>query len=395
MSTARKGVEKRFRVIVVGGGGTGAAILHDLALRGFQTVLVERGELTSGTTGRHHGQLHSGARYAVNDQESAVECVQENRVLRRIARPALELNDGLFVALSEEEEALCGPFIESCQACGIPTKTLDATGALALEPNLNPGVRLAVQVPDGTMDAWRLPLMFFATARSHGAEIHTFTEVIGLEGEAGCVTGVRVVDRRAEREYEIKGDLVVNAAGPWAGRTARMAGQGIPIRPAPGVMVALRGRLTNMVVNRLSLPGDADILVPQRNLSILGTTSWFVESPDELACPEGHVEMLLEKVSALVPGIREAPVRAAWAAARPLIGQGGEQDGRRMSRAFRCYDHRLEGGVDGFVSVAGGKATTLRAMAEKAVDLVCAKLGVDVPCQTRGVVLLPHQAYFV
>jgi glycerol-3-phosphate dehydrogenase len=307
----------------------------------------------------------------------------------------LELNDGLFVALSEGEEAFCGPFIEGCQACGIPTKVLDAKGALALEPNLNPAVRVAVQVPDGTMDAWRLPLMFFATARSHGADIRTFTEVIGLESEAGSVTGARVVDRRTEREYEIKGDIVVNAAGPWAGRIARMVGKGIPIRPAPGVMVALRGRLANMVINRLALPGDADILVPQRNLSILGTTSWFVESPDELACPEGHIERLLEEGSALVPGIRVAPVRAAWAAARPLIGEGGEQSGRSMSRAFRCYDHHQEEGVDGIVSVAGGKATTLRAMAERVVDLVCAKLGVEVPCRTRDAELLPHQAYFI
>ncbi len=394
MPWTNRGADK-FRVIVVGGGGTGAAILHDLSLRGFDAVLVERGELTSGTTGRHHGQLHSGARYAVNDQESAVECVEENAILRRIARPALELNDGLFVAVSDEDEAFNGLFLESCRACGIPTRLLAPKEALALEPNLAPEVRLAVQVPDGTMDAWRLPMMFCSTARSQGADIRTFTEVLGLESVAGGVTGVRVVDRRAEREYTIKGDLVVNAAGPWAGRVARMAGANVPIRPTPGVMVAVRGRLSNMVVNRLSPPGDADIVVPQRNLSIVGTTSWFVESPeDALDCPEGHVEMLLEKGAEMIPGIRQAPVRAAWVAARPLIGDKKEESGRGMSRAFRCYDHRAEDGVDGFVSVAGGKATTLRAMAEKAVDLVCAKLGLDLPCRTRDKVLLPHQAFF-
>ena len=395
MHTIEKKGADRFRVIVVGGGGTGAAILHDLSLRGFDTVLLERGELTSGTTGRHHGQLHSGARYAVNDPASAVECVEENAILRRIARPVLELNDGLFVAVSDEEEAFSGRFVESCRACGISTRLLAAEEALALEPNLAPGVRLAVQVPDGTMDAWRLPMMFFSTARSQGADIRTFTEVLGLEKAAGGVTGVRVVDRRAEREYTIKGDLVVNAAGPWAGRVARMADVNVPIRPTPGVMVAVRGRLTNMVVNRLSLPGDADIVVPQRNLSIVGTTSWFVETPeDALDCPEGHVEMLLEKGAEMIPKLRQAPVRAAWVAARPLIGEKEEESGRGISRAFRCFDHSAEDGVDGFVSVAGGKATTLRAMAEKAVDLVCAKLGLDFPCRTRDRVLLPHQAFF-
>ena len=74
-----------FHIIVIGGGGTGAAVIHDLCQRGFKATLVERGELTSGTTGRHHGLLHSGGRYAVKDQESAIECIVENMILRKIA----------------------------------------------------------------------------------------------------------------------------------------------------------------------------------------------------------------------------------------------------------------------------------------------------------------------
>ncbi|HEY6566169.1 MAG TPA: FAD-dependent oxidoreductase, partial [Actinomycetota bacterium] len=76
---------KQVHVLIVGGGGTGGALAHDLALRGVRVTLVERGEFTSGTTGRHHGLLHSGARYAVNDHESAVECIEENMLLRHIA----------------------------------------------------------------------------------------------------------------------------------------------------------------------------------------------------------------------------------------------------------------------------------------------------------------------
>ena len=86
-------------VLIVGGGGTGGALAHDLALRGAKVTLVERGELTSGATGRHHGLLHSGGRYAVNDRESAVECIEENQILRRICPGDVEENDGLFVAV--------------------------------------------------------------------------------------------------------------------------------------------------------------------------------------------------------------------------------------------------------------------------------------------------------
>ena len=71
---------EKYHAVIIGGGVTGGALAHDLALRGFQVTLVERWEVTSGTTGRHHGLLHSGGRYAVEDKESAIECIEENRI---------------------------------------------------------------------------------------------------------------------------------------------------------------------------------------------------------------------------------------------------------------------------------------------------------------------------
>src|SRR4030042_6754123 len=89
-------------VVVIGGGATGAGVLRDLALRGIEAILLEKGELTSGTSGRNHGLLHSGARYAVNDPDSARECISENRILKRIASPCLEETGGFFVALPQD-----------------------------------------------------------------------------------------------------------------------------------------------------------------------------------------------------------------------------------------------------------------------------------------------------
>jgi glycerol-3-phosphate dehydrogenase len=137
----------RPHVAIVGGGGTGAALAHDLALRGVRVTLLERGELTSGTTGRHHGLLHSGARYAVADAESAVECIQENRILRRIAPGSFEENGGLFAAISDEDMDYLPGFLAACAACGIPTSELTATEALRIEPGLTPAVKAAVLVP--------------------------------------------------------------------------------------------------------------------------------------------------------------------------------------------------------------------------------------------------------
>ena len=332
-----------FHAVIIGGGGTGAAVAHDLTLRGYKVTLVERGEVTSGTTGRHHGLLHSGARYAVNDKESAVECIEENMILRRIAPGSFELNDGLFIALTEEEAAYSHEFIEACHECGIPARRLTAREVLEREPNVNPKVLMGVQVPDATMDAMRMPLRFFATAQHAGATIKPYTEVVDFIKRGNAVSAIRVRDHTTNKEYEIGGDIFISAAGAWSGRVGDMVGVDVPIRPSPGVMLAVRGRLCNMVVNRLHKSGDGDIIVPQRALSVIGTSSWVVEDPDNLGLPQDHIDMMIKYGSELVPGVRTAPFRAAWSAARPLIGPRGADTGRELSRTFKCFDHADEG----------------------------------------------------
>jgi glycerol-3-phosphate dehydrogenase len=386
---------EEFHALIIGGGGTGAALAHDLTLRGLSVTLVERGELTSGTTGRHHGMLHSGGRYAVNDEESAIECFEENRILRHIAPGAFEENDGLFVAITGEDVEYSKRFIDACGQCGIPATILTREQALRMEPNLNPETRLAVQVPDATMDAMRLPLRFFATAKSNGAMIKPFTEVLAFLKRGQTVTGVQVADHASGKEYAIGADIVINAAGPWSGKIASMAGIEVPIRPSPGVMVAVRGRLCNMVLNRMTPSSDGDIIVPQRGLSLIGTSSWVVDDPDDLGLPKDHIQRMYDLGGELLPLVREAPFRAAWAAARPLIGprETDADSGRELSRTFRCFDHADEG-LEGLVTITGGKATTLRAMAEAAADTLCIKLGLDAPCQTREILLLPYTAYY-
>jgi glycerol-3-phosphate dehydrogenase len=382
-------------VLIVGGGGTGGALAHDLALRGLKVTLVERGEFTSGTTGRHHGLLHSGARYAVNDRESAVECIEENTILRRICPGTFEENDGLFVAVTDEDMEYHDDFVKGCAECGIPTQELTRDEALALEPNLNPALKAAVRVPDATMDAMRMPLRFFATAQKNGADLRNYMEVLEVVANQRVVSGALVRDQVTGKVGEIHADLVVNATGPWSEKVAAMAGVDVPISPSPGVMLALRGRLCNMVVNRLHRSGDGDIIVPQRALSIVGTSSWTVEDPEELDVPEDHVRRMYEEGVKLIPAVAQAEFRAAWSAARPLIGSRGAADtGRELSRTFKTYDHAETDGVEGFLTITGGKATTLRGMAELCADVICRKLGVEAECRTRETVLLPHTELF-
>jgi glycerol-3-phosphate dehydrogenase len=390
MLTGHSMTASRPSALVIGAGSTGAATAHDLALRGLAVTVVERGEIASGTTGRNHGLLHSGARYAVKDAESARECIVERDILSRIAPDLLELNGGLFVALDEVDLAYRDRFVEACAGCGIPIRELSLAEVRDLEPALSSACLAAVEVPDGVFDPLHLCLAFLATAEANGATVLPYREVEALVIRASNVEGAVVRDRRTGERVTLEADVVVNATGPWAGRVAALAGVDVPVAPTAGVMVAINGRFVDRVINRMAPPGDGDIVLPQRRTVVIGTSSWSVDDPDAIAIPAEHVALMLERGRALVPRVQEGQIRGVFAAARPLIGRvGGSGDGRELSRTFACFDHAADG-VDGFVTISGGKTTTARAMAEKVSDVVCAKLGVTASCTTRTV---PLQSY--
>ena len=147
-----------------------------------------------------------------------------------------------------------------------------------------------------------------------------------------------------------------------------------------------------MVLNRLNKPSDGDIVVPQRATSIIGTTSWTVEDPDLIPIPPDHVTKMITQGEQLLPAVRKIPLRAEMAVARPLIVKSGA-DPREVSRTFECFDHAYDG-VEGFVTISGGKTTTARAMAEKVTDIVCNKLSIAAACRTREVQLASYRLFY-
>lgn len=379
--------------LVIGAGFTGCAIAHDLALRGFRVMVLERGEIASGTSGRTHGLLHSGGRYCVTDKEAGIECIEENITLRKITPQCIEFNGGLFIALNDEDAAYAPRFEAGAQACGIEIEKLGPKQALHLEPNLNPNLLLAYTVPDGSFDPLRLALAFAATAKKHDAQFRPYHEVEGmlLDGQ-GNVKGVKVWDRTSGKHYDLSGDIVINATGAWAGHVASFAKTSVPVKPTPGVMVAYDQRLTQRVVNRLCEPDDGDIVIPQRRMMVIGTTSFEVQDVDYIPVKEDQVEQMHRCAAALIPKIAQTKMRGAYMSARPLIGSSFI--GRSLTRTFKCYDHKASEGIDGLVTITGGKATTCRGMAEKTVDLVCQKMGITVACQTREFKLVSYREYY-
>lgn len=382
-------MEKTYDVIIIGGGATGAGIARDCSLRGVRSLLLERSDISTGATGRNHGLLHSGARYAVTDHESAVECIRENMILRKIAAHCVEETDGLFISLPEDGLEYQSVFVEACRKAGIRADIIDPAEARRLEPSVNPALVGAVRVPDGAVDPFRLTSSNILDAKAHGAEIRTYTEVRELLREQDRIVGVRAYDHRAHCDVTFRAQVVINAGGIWGHGIAAKAGITVNMLPAKGALLIFGHRVNNMVLNRCRKPADADILVPGDTISLIGTTSSKIpyDQIDNMIITPDEVDILLREGEKLAPQLAQTRILRAYAGVRPLVASDDDPSGRTVSRGIVLLDHAQRDGLEGFITITGGKLMTYRLMAEWATDLVCKKLGIDAVCRTAEIPL--------
>ena len=370
-------------VLVIGGGATGSGVVADLALRGFKSILVEKRDLAHGTTGRYHGLLHSGGRYVVKDPKAAVECIEENLILRKIMPHALEDTGGYFVVTPWDEDSFGDAFLEGCRATGVPCEEISISQMLKEEPHLNPKITRCFRVPDGTADSFLATQSVAELGRLNGAQILNYHEVRRLLREGNKVVGALCYDAVKDEEVTIHADLVVNASGAWAGKIAHTADLEVNVRAGKGTMLACSYRIVNTVVNRCKMPADGDIIVPIHTVAVIGTTDEAVPDPEHFAIEPWEVKLMLEEGDKLVPGFKEMRMVRAWAGVRPLYQETKVADTRDVTRAYTLLDHETRDGVSGFITITGGKWTTYRQMAEVTVDRVCEKLGTNRPCRTH------------
>ncbi len=372
------------QVVVIGGGATGTGILRDLALRGIPAILVEQADLAYGTSSRFHGLLHSGARYAVKDNDAARECIEENLVLCKIAANCIEPTGGLFVQLAEDDPAYTNRWVVECSKAGIDTEEIDARELTKANPALSPDIVRAFRVPDSTVDGFRVVWGNVNSARRYGARIMTRCRVTAIQLSNGSVSGVELTNQITGERTLIRCQIVINAAGAWASQVAALAGVEIGIIKDKGTLVAFNHRMVSQVVNRLRPPGDGDIFVPHNTITILGTTSIHVDDPGYTRPDDEEVLSLLKIGKEVIPELNNFRLIRAFAGVRPLYQSGAAVDGRAVTRNFALLDHLQMQGLDGFISIVGGKFTTYRLMAEKTVDLAAKRLGVDQPCRTAS-----------
>ena len=371
------------QVLIIGGGATGTGLARDLALRGVESILVEQGDINSGTSGANHGLLHSGARYVSSDQGSARECRAEGAFLKKMAPHCIDDTGGLFIAVEGDDEKYIADFPQLCARCDIPVKELSIKEARELEPVLTDKLIAAYAVKDASIDPFKLSLENIAQAQTLGCTLLRFTKVTGFQIKCKTIQTTRLQDTVTGEKITIKAEQVVNATGAWAGEIAALAGVKVAMIYSKGSLLVTHSRITERVVNRLRASANADILVPGGTVSILGTTSIRIDNLDQVYPTIEEVDTMVGEAVKMIPILETVRFIRAYAGVRPLVGSKSAVDDRDISRSFTLIDHAPDG-LDNFVTISGGKLTTYRLMAEKTADLVCRRLSITKPCLTRA-----------
>jgi len=369
--------------LVIGGGATGAGLLRDLARRGMRTLLVDRSDLGTGTSGRYHGLLHSGGRYVARDQSAARECIVENRIVRRIAPFAVEDTGGYFVTTPDDPDDYADAFPGLCAASDVDCQEVDVAEVLRRNPTLNPRIRRAFAVPDAAVEPWALIEGNVADAAALGSAALPYHKVVGFDRSGERLLAAKVVDVRSGTEYRVMAGQMVSAAGAWGGQIAAMAGAKLTMAPGKGTMLVFNQRMTDAVINRCHRPGDGDIMVPVGTVAILGTTDIHVADPDDWQITRSEVDELLDEGEKLFPHLRRMRLLRAYGGVRPLYdpNEAGTES-REVTRAHVVLDHAARDGISNFTSIVGGKLTTFRLMAQDTADVVARKAGVTARATT-------------
>ena len=147
--------------------------------------------------------------------------------------------------------------------------------------------------------------------------------------------------------------------------------------PARGALLIFGHRVNNMVINRCRKPANADILVPDDTVCVIGTTSDRIpiETVDDMRVTREEVDVLLKEGVKIAPSLATTRIIRAYAGVRPLVASDDDPSGRSISRGIVCLDHAQRDGLEGLITITGGKMMTYRLMGEIATNAVCAKLG--------------------
>jgi glycerol-3-phosphate dehydrogenase len=368
-----------FDVLVIGGGVTGAGVARDAAMRGLNTVLVEARDFASGTSSRSSKMIHGGLRYmAQGDLALVQEAATERKAVERIAPHLTRQTPFVIPAKNAAVTAKLRAGLWAFEKLGgVPKarrhEVWSASELEAKEPTIDVrGLAGAVVYPEYLTDDARLTLANVRSARAHGATVLSYAPVLSLLMEGGRAVGAVLSDALggAGERARVTARVIVNAAGPWvdAVRHAEDGEAGARLQLTKGVHLVVDKR--RLPIERTIIMPAADrrsvFAVPRGEVVYLGTTDTF--HPDADYWPEitaADVDYLLEAAAArFTQRLSRRDVLAAWSGVRPLVAQAGKS-ASDISRKDEVWT-----GPAGVLSIAGGKLTAYRKMAERIVDSV-------------------------
>jgi glycerol-3-phosphate dehydrogenase len=374
-------------VVVIGGGVTGAGIARDLSLRGVSVLLLEKGDWGAGTSGSSSWMIHGGPRYLEFDWNTTRLSTQDAGFIVTIARNLVNRVVFIIPVLPHDKNNI--ERMETAMEVydrfqplkkAHPHRRLSREEALQAEPGLTPELIGAVTMEEWGVDPHRLVFANVQDAIAHGARALNHTRVTELIRDGGKVIGVRYIGPDGAAA-DARARVVVNATGPWSPEVAAMAGVEVRLRPAKGIHIVYPHRISNFSISAESVDGRDLLMVAHGGFTLLGTTDDdFYGNLDSVDVLEDEVDYLIQGIERVFPSIRKyRPVRTTTGVRPTLFKWRRYED--ELSRRYEVIDHSAQG-VDGFVSIAGGKLSMYRLMAEQTSDAVCRKLGVQAPCET-------------
>ncbi len=376
-----------YDVVVIGGGVTGAGVARDLSLRGLSVLLLEKGDWGAGTSGASSWMIHGGPRYLEFDWDTTRLSCQDAGHIVSIARNFVSRVVFLIPVLPHDRNNI--ERMETAMEVydrfqplkkAHPHRRLTPEEARQAEPGLAPDIIGAVTMEEWGVDPHRLVWANVEDAIAHGARALNHTRVVEVVRDSGKVIGVRY--RTADGVMtEARARVVVNATGPWSPEVARLAAVDVELRPAKGIHIVYPHRISNFSISAESIDGRDLLMVAHAGFTLLGTTDddfyGDLESVDVL---EDEVDYLLQGFERVFPSIRRyRPVRTTTGVRPTLFKWRRYED--ELSRRYEVIDH-ARAGADGFISIAGGKLSMYRLMAEETSDAVCRKLGHEAVCET-------------
>jgi glycerol-3-phosphate dehydrogenase len=387
--------QKTFDLIVIGGGIIGTGIARDAALRGLDTLLVEKEDFAFGTTSRSTRLVHGGLRYLRMLEFKLVwQDLHEREVLLHIA-PHLVKKLEFCIPLLQSEPLYrmslpIGLCLYDIMASGksVPSrKHLSRLDTLKVEPalaNTNglAGSFLFYDCQAQNME--RLCLENAISADNKGACILNHTEALDFIVEENSVKGLHLRDKITGHNYAPRGRMIVNAGGPWANLVWDKLNlrQKFSLRRTKGVHLVTRKIANHALVLFTKSDGRLFFIIPWNNNSLIGTTDTdYSGDLEHVYANRSDTAYLVSETRHYFPQFRPEDVYYTVAGLRPLANSG-EKTESNTSRAHKLIDHERRDKVPGLISILGGKITAYRAIAEETVDLVCRKLQVTVPCTT-------------